>query len=128
MEVLKRDQLFPGLGGERAGGCPTIAGAIIPFFWKVDFLRKSVLYVDLTLDIGEGKKMLVRLGGLSRRGLSPSLLVAVRVWVANTRVRLCPEQTLSGSGVLSDSLMGHMKLAAFTPQVAGFWIKHQDAV
>lgn len=99
-----------------------------PFFLEGGFSLKICLYVDLGLDIGEGKKMLVRLGGLSRRGLPPSLPFAVRVWVANTGVRLCPTQTLSGSGVLSDSLMGHMKLTAFTPQVAGFWDQNQDTV
>jgi len=45
-----------------------------------------------------------------------SPLFAVGVWVTYTRVRLCPEQTLFGSGVLAGSLMGHLKLAA-----SGFW-------
>lgn len=36
----------------------------------LDFSPKICLYADLMLDINEGKKMLVRLGRLSRRGLS----------------------------------------------------------
>ena len=41
--------------------------------------------------------------------------------MTNTGVRLCPEHMLFGSGVLLDFLMGHVKLTAFIPHVAGFW-------
>lgn len=42
----------------------------LPAFWKLGFLGKTCLSADLALDISEGKKMLVRPSGLSRRGLS----------------------------------------------------------